>query len=254
MRSSTKLEKELKTAISQTAGTIKPSENMFTEINKKIERENKGEQYMRIGRYKKAKGILVTCVLLILTTATCFAATRYFIFDKFPSKEEVQEQAGISPKIVEEFQNGYTCIANSIDTEEMLSDGSNILDLRYLKDDSIVHFHASKAIEGESALDDIKIEKGEAKEEVSIAPELLGIYISAKAKLVPMDFEMTKQDKKDEKSGLYMFLNKPIDDVKIVDTHSLMWEDSGVFYILSEYDGMLDKQQIMDMAKEIANK
>ncbi len=51
-----------------------------------------------------------------------------------------------------------------------------------------------------------------------------------------------------------MFLNKPIDEVKIVDTHSLMWEDSGVFYILSEYEGMLDKQQIMDMAKEIANK
>lgn len=209
---------------------------------------------MKINRCKKTRGILVACMLLVLTTVTCFAATHYIVYNGIPTKENVKEQAGLSPKYVEEFQNGYSYLTGGIDKDMDLSDGSNVLDIRYIKDDTIVHYHAVKAIKGETSLEDINPHNGEIKEDISITSEIPGICIESKAKIVPMDYEMTEQDKKDEKSSLYVFINKPVEEVNVVDSYSIMWEDDGILYRLAEYDGMLDKSEMIDMAKEIVVK
>lgn len=219
MNSFNNLDKEIEFAISDITEDITPSPNMFEEITKKIEAEHNGGYYMKINRSKKIRTVLTACILIILTTATCFAAAKYIIYLNLPENKEVSKQVGFSPKYIKEFKNGYIFLEGGVNEDFSLSDGSNDLEMRYIKDDFILHYHAIKTIDGETSLEDFiaSIRSDESFEELTLSDNVPGVYIYSK------------------------------------DYKSIIWEDSGVSYMMSEYDNILDKQGLIDMAKEVVN-
>lgn len=219
MNSFNNLDKEIEFAISDITEDITPSPNMFEEITKKIEAEHNGGYYMKINRSKKIRTVLTACILIILTTATCFAAAKYIIYLNLPENKEVSKQVGFSPKYIKEFKNGYIFLEGGVNEDFSLSDGSNDLEMRYIKDDFILHYHAIKTIDGETSLEDFiaSIRSDESCEELTLSDNVLGVYIYSK------------------------------------DYKSIIWEDSGVSYMMSEYDNILDKQGLIGMAKEVVN-
>lgn len=220
MKSYLNFDDKLKTAISETVDNITVSQNMFTEINKKIENEYKGECHMKFHQSKKFKTTLIACTLLVATSATGFAAAKYILYNDIPSTQAISEQAGFTPKYVEEFKNGYTYFEGGVDEEFNLSDTSNVLEMRYEKNDNILNYLSLKAIKGESTLTDFasSIRADESSESLLLTNKTDGLYVY---------------------SDTYI---------------SIIWEDNGVLYSLSDYDKTLDKSQLVDMANEIINK
>lgn len=109
---------------------------------------------MKINRSKKIRTVLIACILLILTTATCFAAAKFILYTSLPSSKSVSNEIGFNPKYIKEFKNGYVFLEGGINKDWSISDGSNDLEMRYIKDDCIVNYHAIKSIKGETSLND----------------------------------------------------------------------------------------------------
>ncbi len=224
MKSFINLDNELEIAVSQTAKAITPSKDMFTEITKKIELETRGENYMKINKSKKIKTVLIACAILILTTATCFAAARFILYTSLPSSKSVASEVGFNPKYIKEFKNGYEFLEGGVNKDWSISDGSNDLEMRYIKDDSIVNYHAIKSIKGETSLKDFisNPSKDETLENVAISDSIPGAYIYNTEYII------------------------------------IFWEQDNVTYQLSQYNKILDisqisKADILEMAQEISN-
>lgn len=224
MKSFINLDNELEIAVSHTAKQIAPSKDMFTEITKKIELETKGENYMKINKSKKIKTVLIACAILILTTATCFAAAKFILYTSLPSNKSVASEVGFNPKYLQEFKNGYEFLEGGINKDWSISDGSNDLEMRYIKDDSIVNYHAIKAIKGETSLKDFisNPSKDETLENIAISDSIPGAYVYNKEYII------------------------------------IIWEQDNVTYQLSQYNGILEipqisKAEILEMAQEISN-
>lgn len=224
MKSFINLDNELEIAVSHTAKQVAPSKDMFTKITKKIELETKGENYMKINKSKKIKTVLVACAILILTTATCFAAAKFILYTSLPSSKSVANEIGFNPKYIKEFKNGYVFLEGGVNKDWSISDGSNDLEMRYIKNDDLINYHAIKAIKGESSFDDFSahLREDETLEKIAISDGIPGAYI---------------------------YNNDYI---------SIIWEQDNVSYMLSQYNGILElpqisKAEILEMAQEISN-
>lgn len=224
MNSFNNFDKELEFAISDITEKITPSPNMFEEINKKIEHKSNGGYYMKINKSKKIRTILIACFLLILTTATCFAAAKFILYTSLPSNKSVSNEIGFNPKYIKEFKNGYVFLEGGVNKDWSISDGSNDLEMRYVKDDNIINYHAIKSIKGETSLNDFisKPNENETLEKINISANIPGAYIYNTEYII------------------------------------IFWEENNVTYQLSQYNKILDilqisKAELIEMAQEISN-
>ena len=66
----------------------------------------------------------------------------------------------------------------------------------------------------------------------------------------PADYQQTEQDMKDEESGKYVF-SYGADEVEISQVQGVEWEQDGIYYNITAIDSPLDKQGLINMAKEV---
>ena len=78
-------------------------------------------------------------------------------------------------------------------------------------------------------------------------------YINYTNKLVPPGYEMTEEDKKAQETGEIVF-SVGSNEVNISEVQGLSWEDDGIHYNLTQIDGDLDKDGLVEMAEEIIEK
>jgi len=259
MQSFTKFDKDLKQAVSQTARGINPSEDMFADINKRIQSGNEGVYYMRNGRTKKTRGLLAACVLLVLTTVTCFAAIRIVDytgslenkFESYPSERQMEKVAGFVPKYIDEFENGYKFKEAFVGEYEGKDAAKNTLvmlksaDFTYLKSDAEVYLYMMEKPEGVEF--DNGLDKGQ---EITVAGDQNVYYYDYLNKLKPADYVMTEQDKMDEANGTYVFsFGENYDCINHI--QMLGWEEDGISYSLECYDDKLTQDELIKMVKEI---
>ena len=214
----------------------------------------------KVRRSKFSKMVAVAVVAVMLLGFTAFATTiilsgrgghSYNIpsYYAVPDAQTLQSDIGFAPNVVEKFSNGYSFKSGHIvDNEDYAQDGSVFerykgLACVYAKENQEVHFHADMAIAG------VQI-KNTDKKEIYKGSELL--YCAYTNKLVPPDYKMTEQDKKDEKSGKFVFSwGSP--EVKISEVQLLAWEYNGVNYELNVIDSSMTSEDLIEMAKEIIN-
>lgn len=256
MQSYRKFDEQLQQAVTSQAEKIKPSEDLFVRINNKIESENEGRY--RMGMKKRTRGLLVVCALIVLTTATCFAATKIMYyeggsttaFETYPSEKAMEKKAGFLPKYIEKFENGYEFVNagigefSAMDAENQDAETIKQVTISYENNKAMVHLNISEKVSSYAE---------ESGQPVDINKKTKGFYTEYMNKCVPGDYVMTEQDKLDEANGTYIF-SFGSSEIEINHVQNISWVDGGMAYSLGCYDDSLTKEEMVAMAAELMEK
>ena len=211
-----------------------------------------------IRRIRISKVIVIAAAIVVLLGLTVFASGvlvrsrsshSSIIPDYYtaPSQETLQNDIGISPCVVENFSNGYVFKGASIaENEDFGEDGSvfekyKSLYCNYMRGDDGITLYIDASIAGN------QLEHSEIAE-IYHGSEIK--YFSYTNKLVPGNYRLTEQDKKDEESGKYVF-SYGSDDIETHEVQGLGWEYGGLNYVISVMDNSITKDELIQMAKEI---
>ena len=213
----------------------------------------------RMHRARVWRTVAIAAVVTVLLCATAFAAGIIYMsfgsshsniadYAGIPSKRELQEDLGFSTGVVEEFSNGYRYRAGCIVRNEAF-DAEGDLVARYLG----LHCEYRRGWKRV----DLNIDAGPDKvDDVETAETYVGCelkYFAYLNKFVPEGYQLTEQDKLDEASGKYVFsygsATVDIDAVQLV-----FWQDAGLNYSICVMNSELEKDELIQMAKEIIDK
>jgi len=167
-------------------------------------------------------------------------------FTSMPTAKECEKTFDFAPVLMEEFENGYTfdngsIVYQSVNGEESSKmNDSKTLTLRYEKNDNELILSQEKYTSLINPSGDI-------------ASNFEGIdiyYNSYINKFVPSDYEMTENDKKSKESGEMLF-SFGTDKVEIIEVKSANFVKDGVLINLYQMNGDLEKENLIDIAKEI---
>lgn len=96
---------------------------------------------------------------------------------------------------------------------------------------------------------------GERSEKETVVGTYNGVdiyYDSYANKLVPADYKLTEQDKKDEATGKYVF-SYGSDKEEISQVQYLSWMQDGINYSLLGIDSKISKDELVKMAQQVIN-
>lgn len=217
-----------------------------------------GDASKKIKRIRISKIAVIAAALVIVLGITSFAATillggrsghSYNIpsYYSVPDETALLKDIGIAPKIIPAFSSGFTFDSGYIvdnedyDTEGNVFETYKGLQCKYKKGEYTIELYIDGAIAGIQLKD---VEPTAAYKGSSL------LYYSYANKLVPPNYKMTEQDKKDKASGKYVFsYGSP--DVKITDVQGLAWEYAGLNYELLAVDIPMTKEELAQMAREM---
>lgn len=209
-------------------------------------------------RIKRLSALKITAIAAALTVAlgvTAFAAVMVVsrsshssnIPDYYgvPSAQTLENDIGISPSFPEELSNGYKFKSGHVTYNED-ANGETVesykgIDCVYGRNGDEIDVSADAAKAG-IGMDDC--ETAEIYNGVEIK------YFEYTNKLVPPDYEMTEQDKRDEESGAVVFsYGSP--EVKISHMQIIGFEYGGLNYSISASDSPLTRTELVQTAAEI---
>lgn len=259
MRSFTNFDERIKEALTQKVDDISPSENMLHNIQKQII-DQKGDNSMKMKSSKHSRGIMVACAILVLTTATCFAASKISSLsgsvdkklDTFPSAKQMQATAGFTPKYVEEFSNGYkfeVVFAGTLDGND--ADENKVTEIKtaefnYEKDGD--ELYVETMLKPKNAF--IPDMEGEV---ITLSNGQNVFYHDWTQKFKPADYVMTEQDKIDQANGTYEFsFGEDLDFMQHCQV--VQWEENDIRYSVFCYDDKLTKEDMVKISEEVTNK
>lgn len=232
---------------------VRSTLNSLPDQKENCEMENKKS-------YKKAsfrKRTMVALVAAMVVGTTVFAAGKIVSIEAhgsnipnyttIPTEEKVKKDVGFNPKLVKEFDNGYTFKGGHIfeetgrDSERNPVSKAKSLNFDYIKgNDRVALF-----------MDDGRF--GGELEKEKIVNNYNGIdlyYNSYDNKLVPGNYEMTEQDKKDQSSGKYVF-SFGSDKIEISHNQHLSWVQDGVHYSFLAVDSDLSQDELIEMVHQV---
>lgn len=230
-------------------------------LNNLPNQEENGEMGNRTiyknGLLKKKVIIALTATFVLGTTA--FASGKLFsivgstskipTYNTIPKVEQINKDFGFNPKLVDKFDNGYIFKNGYTVNNEGFDEQENSLG----KTKSL-HFDYTKGNDKLSLYMEDKM-LGERSKEEAVVDTYNNIdlyYHSYANKLVPEDYKMTEQDKKDEASGKYVF-SFGSEDIEISEVQSLNWEQNGVYYSFLVTDSDLSQDELVKMAHQVIN-
>lgn len=164
-----------------------------------------------------------------------------------PSPKTLQNDIGIAPKIIESFSNGYSFESGVIsENEDYDADGSVFesykgFSCKYKNGGSSIFMHVDAAALG-NQMDDNETAAKYKGAEIK--------YHAYTNKLVPGNYELTEQDRADERSGKYVF-SYGSSEVEIIEVQILGWEYNELNYTLCAMDSLITKDGLVQMAKEM---
>lgn len=169
-------------------------------------------------------------------------------YTSMPSAETLKKDVGFEAEMPEEFSVGYTFKEAGIMDNEDFDTAGNIVEsfksvhFNYLKDSDRISIYVDAA------------ENGGNSDPANLAEEYNGVsiyYRSYVNKLVPGNYELTEQDKKDEAEGKYVFSYGNPEGIDITVVQGLSFTYDGLNYDFCTFDSPLTRDELVQMAKEI---
>lgn len=245
----------LKNAFPNTPNNFK--ERVRTTLSSLPEKEENVIMESKIKKISFKKKLVVAVAATFVLGTTAFAAGKLYsvtshtsnipTYRSMPSVEVINEDFGFSPNLVEKFENGYEFKSGHTSNQEGHDESGNSLgksksfDIIYNKEKSIISLSMEDMtlVSESSDLETIGNYKGTDLKYTA--------YIN---KLVPGDYEMTEQDKKDEASGKYVF-SFGSREIETSETQYMGFELDGLYYSILAKDSELTKDDFVKMAHEI---
>ena len=228
------------------------------------EREEQDNMSRHTGRFSWKKGVVIAAAATMVLGTTVFAAGKIVsitgssssepTFTEFPTAEQINQEIGISPKLVETFQNGFAfegavVVDGALEDEEGNAAAKfQSLSFDYRKDES----HVNLDVKDGSVKDMIE---ADGVQEMGSVQDLdyQGItleYNQYTNKLVPADYEMTKEDEAAAEAGDIVF-SYGAADVSVSEVKTVAWEKDGVSYSLQSDDENVTRSDLVSMAQEL---
>lgn len=221
-------------------------------INYNIKKEN-------IKMSKKKIAVIAVAAAMVMGVAAyaasgvismwCGSSSSIPDYKEFPTTKQVVKDIGYSPILIESFSNGYTFKEGSIVSNS-------------LKDETGKSVEKFKSVlfRYNDGNDEVMLSAEQYSSKMDTSGELVdtvnGIELSYNQytnKAVPVDYVLTEEDKKAEQDGSLVF-SYGADYVSVSEVKGLSWETDDIHYSFIQIDGMLTKDDMVSMAKEIINR
>lgn len=255
----------VKEALQSKADEIAPSGALLDKIKAEInDKERENISMNRIPNLRRVKPVVIVALVLILSAATCFAATKITSlvshssekFDKFPTVSQVEKAINYVPDYVEKFDNGFYFDSASIsDTAAMDGDNNKVNESKgiaffYTKDNAqkgqMLTLNADPegpGITGEPGLNEEVIENGKY--------DL--VYSQVTFKVVPESYTPTEEENQLMEQG-EMWISYGSEEIEISKVQSVGWVKDGIVYNLMDNGYELGKDEILGMAREVLDR
>ncbi|MEG1284824.1 MAG: hypothetical protein RSD22_03720 [Romboutsia sp.] len=206
----------------------------------------------------KKKMVVALAVTFVLGT-TAFAAGKLTSitshssnlggYKSMPTVEHVTKKFGFTPVLVEEFDNGYKFKSGYSSDMEGLDESGNVLGKS--KSLSIEYANNKNKDSVHLNMENLTLVARDEKEVVVDNYKDIELsYLAYANKLVPGDYEMTEQDKEDEKSGKYVF-SYGSRDIEVSNFQHLSFIMDDIYYSFMTIDSDMSQEELVKMAKEI---
>jgi hypothetical protein len=245
---------EIKRALHEKADNIN-APNLLASIKDEL----KEEKNMKKFRFTpKAILISVAATIILATgviaagkiTHTRSSSSHLDDIKHYPSVSEVEKIVDYSPKFVENLGGHKFKFANPGNSQK-IDDGGNVVieykDITFWYEtengDAILTLGTNPTTDG--------LKGDENAEELSYK-NIKMYYTSCIYKAVPPSYEKTEEDIRLEESGKLMigFGADEIDEQKM---QSIVWYDDGITYDLLDMDAEIEKDDLIAMAKQVAD-
>jgi hypothetical protein len=240
-----------------------PPESFHNKVNNTLnclpDKEENGEMNNRLifRRIPLKRGVMIALIATLAVGTTVFASGKIAsivgsssvipTYYSMPSADKINKDFEFEPKLVEKFDTGYEFksghkVKNEIFDYKGNSLGKqNTLDFDYNKGEDELSLNMGKGKLGENS---------EKAEHVGNYRDIDLIYVSSTNKVVPADYKLTEQDKKDEASGKYIF-SYGSDKVEISKSKHLSWTQDGIRYMFTAIDSDVTQEQLVKMAHQM---
>lgn len=258
-------DKRIIEALQSKADEIAPSGALLDRIKAEInDKERENISMNRIPNLRRMKPVVIVALVLILSAATCFAATKITsmvststdAFDQFPTVRQVEKAVKYVPDYVEKFDNGfYFKNASVSDTAAMDGDNNKVNESKgitffYTKDnaqkDQMLTLSAGPDVPGLTG------EPGSNTEVVKDG-KLDLLYSQVTLKLVPDDYTPTEEENRQMEQGV-LWISSGSDEVEVSNVQYVSWVKDGIAYNLMEQGFDLGKDELLGMVREVLGK
>lgn len=234
--------------------------------NDRIKKRRDSEKEAVIMKFQKRKVALAAAVIVAIGSITCYAtgkmtglmvgSSHLTEVSEYSGLAAAEEKAGFETGMPETFSSGYvfknvnTGEGKAVDAEGNGIPGTEYIDvfMTYEKDGSEITASIMPELKEEPA------EEAEAKApEASETREIGGItvsYYETTMKVVPPDYELTEQDKKDMENSNFT-ISYGSDQVYVQKVRSIDWKADGKAYNLLDMEGAVDAGTLFSMAQDV---
>ncbi len=234
--------------------------------NDRIKKRRGSEKEAVIMKFQKRKVALAAAVIVAIGSITCYAtgkmtglmvgSSHLTEVSEYSGLAAAEEKAGFETGMPETFSSGYvfknvnTGEGKAVDAEGNGIPGTEYIDvfMTYEKDGSEITASIMPELKEEPA------EEAEAKApEASETREIGGItvsYYETTMKVVPPDYELTEQDKKDMENSNFT-ISYGSDQVYVQKVRSIDWKADGKAYNLLDMEGTVDAGTLFSMAQDV---
>lgn len=226
-------------------------------INRKLKKELEGKK-MKKFNMKKVIICVAACCLLLGTVSIASSGIVSFtsvsslaIGEKnFTKLEKLEAEAGFSVKAIEHFQNGYNFSDMTIDNNTVHDENGNAL--AHYKG---ISFTYKKS--GEDVLN-INVDREEnTHSDMEREPDLTKMvenievkYYLDTYKWVPVDYELTEEDKKNMEKDNYV-ISDGATKVSENLVSGVSWVQDGIYYHIGNVSGKTEPEILFQMAEEL---
>lgn len=214
----------------------------------------------RISMFSKKKVIVIAAAVTAALGLSAFAYSGFITswssssssipeYTTLPTAEQCEKDIGYAPKMVEQFDNGYTfqdatIVSNKLKNEDDATvESFDSLHMTYVKDGDTVYLSPDRYTS--------EWDEGDKGAPYASENGIDFYYTSYTNRIVPPDYEMTEEDKQAEANGDIVF-SYGSDEVETMQVQHLSWEQDGVHYDLFQMDGKLSADDLLNMARQLA--
>lgn len=246
-------EEKIDQMLKQALSPVTPDE----EINQKIKQELEGRK-MKKFKVKKVMMCVAACCLMLGTVSIAssgivqsIVSSSLAIGEKdFTKLGELEAEAGFSVKAIEQFQNGYQFSDMTITNNTGYDENGNAMthykgiDFTYKKEGE-----DSLSLNTEQEIN-MQADTEQNPDEVKIIEGIEVKYYLSTYKWVPVDYELTEEDKKNMEKDNY-FISDGASEISENLVSGVSWVQDGIYYHIGNVHGKTEPEVLFQMAEEL---
>ena len=252
-----KLDNFIRQELKQTVKNMEPSQQLFFNIKNQIKLQEENIMKKNLFASKKLKAVVVVGALCIMSF-TCYAAMKitgytshsYREWDSLPTAEQIEKKVDFTPKFIENFSNGFEFDNASIGAISGTDDDFN----KVTAEHKMVTFGYKRgeetiAITNREVSDEIGGDYSTFDETVDL-DGIEGHYDMQAYKFFPPDVTPSAEDIEAQKAGA-LEISYGSSEIEEMNIQSLFWEEDGIVYEMTALGADVDKDDLIQMAKEV---